>query len=158
MKEIDLNFKDALNKYTFIDLFSGIGGFHLALNSFGAKCVFASDYDKDAQKVYEYNFKLKPYGDITKIESEEIPKHDILCAGFPCQSFSISGNQKGFDDTRGTLFFDIVRIANYHKPKILILENVKNLKTHDKGKTLKTIISKLESIGYNVNYNVFKRK
>jgi len=122
-----------LKGYKFIDLFCGIGGFHLALSSFGAQCVFASDIDKEACAVYEKNFNMKPDGDITKIEAKDIPKHDILCAGFPCQPFSISGNQKGFDDEkgRGKLFFDIVRIAKYHKPKVLLLENVKNFEKHD---------------------------
>ncbi len=118
--------KNILENYTFIDLFAGIGGFHLALSSFGAECVFASEWDKYAAETYHKNFNIMPYGDITKIEVQDIPEHDILCAGFPCQAFSISGKQKGFEDTRGTLFFDIARIANYHKPKVLLLENVKN--------------------------------
>lgn len=139
-----------LNKYSFIDLFAGIGGFHLALSSFGAKCVFASEWDKYASETYEENFSLKPFGDITVISELDIPKHDILCAGFPCQAFSISGKQKGFEDTRGTLFFDIARIVNYHKPKALFLENVKNLAKHDDGKTLKTIINTLEDLEYEV--------
>lgn len=139
-----------LNGYDFIDLFCGIGGFHLALSSLGANCVFASDIDKEACKVYETNFGLKPHGDITKIAEEKIPKHDILCAGFPCQPFSISGNQQGFDDEqgRGKLFFDIVRIAKYHKPKVLILENVKNFEKHDGGKTIKRVEKELNDIGY----------
>ena len=145
-----------LNGYTFIDLFCGIGGFHLALSSLGAKCLFASDINKEACDVYEKNFKIKPHGDITQINAEEIPKHDILCAGFPCQPFSISGNQKGFEDEhgRGKLFFDIVRIAKYHKPKILLLENVKNFEKHDGGKTIKRVISELEDIDYSVFYDV----
>lgn len=116
-----------LEGFRYIDLFAGIGGFHLAMSSFGAECVFASEWDSSAAKVYEDNFGLKPHGDITKIDESEIPYHDILCAGFPCQAFSISGKQKGFEDTRGTLFFDIARITKYHKPKILFLENVKTL-------------------------------
>ena len=141
-----------LNGYTFIDLFCGIGGFHLALSSLGAKCLFASDVNKEACDVYEKNFKIKPHGDITQIDAEEIPKHDILCAGFPCQPFSISGNQKGFEDERGRgkLFFDIVRIAKYHKPKILLLENVKNFEKHDDGKTLARVKKELKDIGYTV--------
>ena len=137
------NLKQSLKDYTFIDLFAGIGGFHLALSSFGAKCIFASEWDKDAQKVYEYNFKLKPHGDITQIDPSAIPKHDILCAGFPCQAFSISGKQKGFEDSRGTLFFDVARITKEHKPKIILLENVKNFATHDKGNTSKSYIKNL---------------
>lgn len=141
-----------LKGYKFIDLFCGIGGFHLALSSFGAECVFASDIDKEACAVYEKNFNMKPDGDITKIEAKDIPKHDILCAGFPCQPFSISGNQKGFDDEkgRGKLFFDIVRIAKHHKPKVLLLENVKNFEKHDNGNTMKKVKAELENIGYNV--------
>lgn len=142
--------------YKFIDLFCGIGGFHLALSSFGAKCVFASDIDKEACKVYEKNFGLKPQGDITKITEDKIPKHDILCAGFPCQPFSISGNQQGFDDEqgRGKLFFDIVRIAKYHKPKILLLENVKNFENHNNGETIKRVRKELADIGYSVFHSV----
>ena len=142
--------KNTLRNYKFIDLFAGIGGFHLALESMGAECVFASEWDKFASETYEKNFHLKPFGDITKIEEKNIPNHDILCAGFPCQAFSISGKQKGFDDIRGTLFFDIARIVNFHKPKVLFLENVKNLAKHDEGKTLKTIIKTLEELEYSV--------
>ena len=146
--------KTLLENYKFIDLFAGIGGFHLALSSYGAECVFASEWDKYAANTYQKNFGIKPYGDITKIEVEDIPVHDIICGGFPCQAFSISGKQKGFDDTRGTLFFDMARIVNFHKPKVLFLENVKNLVTHDKGQTFKTIISSLEELGYFVHYKV----
>jgi DNA (cytosine-5)-methyltransferase 1 len=142
--------KNSLQKYNFIDLFAGIGGFHLALKSFGVNCVFASEWDKYAAETYEQNFHIKPFGDITKIDEKEIPAHDILCGGFPCQAFSISGKQKGFEDTRGTLFFDIARIVNYHKPKVLFLENVKNLVKHNEGKTLKTIIKTLEELEYSV--------
>lgn len=143
-----------LKGYKFIDLFAGIGGFHYALSAFGGECVFASEWDKHAAETYSENFKIFPDGDIIQIDETKIPSHDILCAGFPCQAFSISGKQQGFEDTRGTLFFDIARIANYHKPKILFLENVKNLAKHDKGKTLKIIISTLDSIGYNIYYEV----
>jgi DNA (cytosine-5)-methyltransferase 1 len=120
------------------------------LSSFGASCVFASEWDKYAAETYEENFKLKPHGDITKIDEKNIPSHDILCGGFPCQAFSVSGKQKGFEDTRGTLFFDIARIANYHKPKVLFLENVKNLAKHDEGKTIKIILNTLENLEYKV--------
>lgn len=145
-----------LKGYTFIDLFCGIGGFHLALSSFGAKCVFASDIDKETCKVYKENFQINPQGDITKIPSDKIPAHDILCAGFPCQPFSISGNKQGFDDEygRGKLFFDIIRIAKYHKPKVVLLENVKNLEKHDSGNTFKRIFSELSNIGYIVFHDV----
>lgn len=139
-----------LKGYNFIDLFAGIGGFHLALNSFGAKCIFASEWDKYAKQTYQENFKIQPLGDITQINEKEIPAHDILCGGFPCQAFSVSGKQKGFEDTRGTLFFDIARIVNHHKPKVLFLENVKNLAKHDNGKTLTTILNTLQELDYNV--------
>lgn len=147
MKRYSKNDKK-LKGYTFIDLFCGIGGFHLALSSLGAKCVFASDINKRACDVYQSNFKLRPKGDITKIKNKDIPAHDILCAGFPCQPFSISGNQKGFDDKNGKLFFEIVRIARFHKPKLIFLENVRNLEVHDGGQTLDIIKQKLKSIGY----------
>ena len=140
--------KQKLHGFSFIDLFCGIGGFHLALSSLGAKCVFASDINEKACSVYERNFKIKPQGDITKIKCKEIPSHDILCAGFPCQPFSISGNKKGFDDKNGKLFFEIVRIARFHKPRVIFLENVSNLEAHNDGKTLETIKQKLKSIGY----------
>ena len=146
--------KNILKNYTFIDLFAGIGGFHLALNSFGAECIFACEWDKHAAETYQSNFGIKPYGDITTIDEKKIPSHDILCAGFPCQAFSIAGKQKGFEDTRGTLFFDIVRIVNLHHPKVLFLENVKNLKKHDDGKTLKIIYTTLENLGYRVYFKV----
>lgn len=146
--------KTLLENYKFIDLFAGIGGFHLALSSFGAECIFASEWDKYAAETYLENFGIKPHGDITQITENEIPVHDILCAGFPCQAFSVSGKQKGFEDTRGTLFFDIARIVNHHKPKILFLENVKNLLRHDNGNTLKTINETLAELGYSVFHKV----
>ncbi len=129
-----------LNKVEYIDLFAGIGGFHQAMNSFNGKCVFASEWDKEAAKTYFVNYGIGPEGDITKIKEEDIPQHDILCGGFPRQAFSISGKQKGFEDIRGTLFFDIARIIKHHKPKVLLLENVRNLEKHNDGKTL-TIIT-----------------
>ena len=121
----------------FIDLFSGIGGFRLALEKFNHKCVFSADNDKYACDTYFKNFKEYPLIDIKKLSTKKIPNHDILCAGFPCQPFSIAGERKGFDDTRGTLFFDIARILKEKKPKIFILENVKGLVNHDKGRTFK---------------------
>ncbi len=149
---IDVNtHSKSLKNINYIDLFAGIGGFRLALDSFGASCVFTSEWDKHSQDVYIKNFGDEPDGDITKIKEKDIPKHDMLFAGFPCQSFSISGKQKGFDDSRGTLFFDIARIAKYHKPKFMILENVKNILTIDNGKTLKTIRKVLEE---DLNYSV----
>lgn len=143
-----------LRNYQFIDLFAGIGGFHYALKSFGAEAVFASEIDTKAAAVYAQNHGLKPHGDITQIDAMDIPKHDILCGGFPCQAFSISGKQKGFEDTRGTLFFDIARIVHHHQPKILLLENVKNFVRHNDGKTLKTVISTLKNLNYHVFYQV----
>jgi len=143
-----------LKNKTFIDLFAGIGGFRLAFESFGASCVYSSEWDKSAQIVYKMNFGEIPDGDITKVSANEIPKHNILCAGFPCQAFSISGSQRGFEDTRGTLFFEIARIAKLHQPEILFLENVKNLEKHDHGHTLETIKKVLKEIGYDVSHKV----
>lgn len=143
--------------FTFIDLFAGIGGFRIAAQENGGKCVFSSEWDKFAQKTYEYNFGEVPFGDITQIEPDFIPKHDVLFAGFPCQPFSYSGRNEGFKDkTRGTLFFDILRILEHHKPKMFLLENVKGLKSHDKGKTLETIIESLEKIGYNIKWEILR--
>lgn len=143
------------NNYTFkfIDLFAGIGGFRLALQNVGGKCVFTSEWENAAKKTYRENFGEIPFGDITKESTKNyIPKSfDILCGGFPCQAFSIAGNRKGFSDTRGTLFFDIEQIIEKHRPKVVFLENVKNLVTHDKGKTFKTIVEILEKkLGYKV--------
>ena len=137
-----------MEEFTFIDLFAGIGGFHIALEKLGGKCVFASEIDEKAQEVYENNFGLKPHGDITKIDEKDIPAHDVLCAGFPCQPFSHAGFQKGMSETRGTLFFDIMRIVKHHKPKYLILENVQNLVKHDDGNTWRVISENLKEAGY----------
>ena len=139
------------NKFTFIDLFCGIGGFHQAMESLGGECVFASDIDADCRKTYENNYGIKPQGDITKIEAKDIPAHDVLCAGFPCQSFSKAGNRRGFEDeTKGTLFFDVCRILDFHKPKYALLENVRNLASHDHGNSWKVIHDRREKIGYNM--------
>ena len=146
--------REILKGVTVIYLFSGIGGFHLAFSAFGAKVIYASEWDKDAAEVYEKNFKIKPEGDITKIDAASIPDHDILCAGFPCQAFSISGKKEGFNDSRGTLFFDVARIVKEKQPKIVFLENVKNLEGHDNGRTLKVIISTLKELGYEPYYKV----
>ena len=137
--------------FTFIDLFAGIGGFRLAMQHLGGKCVFSSEWDEQAQKTYAANFGDIPYGDITLEETKaRIPKQfDILCAGFPCQAFSIAGKRGGFEDTRGTLFFDVAEIIRRHQPKAFFLENVKGLINHDKGRTLKTILNTLrEDLGY----------
>lgn len=138
------------NLKTFIDLFAGIGGFRLALESFGMKCVYTSEWDSFAQETYCVNFGEVPDGDITKVDEKDIKKHDVICGGFPCQAFSISGKQKGFEDTRGTLFFDVARIIKHHKPKVLFLENVKNFKRHDDGRTMKVVESTLSDIGYDI--------
>ena len=143
-------------KFTFIDLFAGIGGFRIALQSLGGKCVFSSEWDANAQKTYFYNFGEIPYGDITKESIKNcIPDgFDVLCAGFPCQAFSIAGYRKGFEDTRGTLFFDVAEIIKRKRPKAVFLENVKNLYTHDSGKTFAVIKATLEELGYVVYHKV----
>lgn len=146
------------NKLQFIDLFAGIGGFRVAFEELSCDCVFSSEIDIFAQKTYYENFNEKPFGDITKINEKEIPFHDILCGGFPCQPFSIAGLRKGFEDTRGTLFFDILRILKERKPKSFILENVKGLVNHDKGNTFKIIIENLELLNYEVYYQVLNTK
>lgn len=138
----------------FIDLFCGIGGIRIGMESQGFKCVFSCDINVECQKTYEENFGEKPQGDITRIDEKGIPDHEILCAGFPCQPFSISGKHKGFDDTRGTLFFEICRILEEKKPTIVFLENVKHLVHHDQGRTLRTIITKLKELGYSVSWRV----
>ena len=143
-----------MDKLKFIDLFCGIGGFRVALEKYGLECVFSSDIDRYAQDSYYKNFKEKPNGDITEISEKKIPNHDVLCAGFPCQSFSISGKQAGIKDSRGRLFYEIIRISNYHKPKILLLENVKNILTVDNGNVIKTIESKLDEIGYKIKRHI----
>jgi DNA (cytosine-5)-methyltransferase 1 len=140
----------------FIDLFAGIGGFRLGLESQGAKCVFSSEWDTDSQETYRQNFGVIPDGDITKIDEKDIPDHDVLCGGFPCQAFSVSGKQMGFEDSRGTLFYDILRIAKIKKPKVLFLENVKNLIRHDSGRTMAVILESLRSLGYTVFYQVLR--
>ena len=140
-----------LGNYTFIDLFAGLGGFRLALESLGAHCVYSNEWDKDAQSVYAANFGETPADDITKVDEKTIPDHDILCAGFPCQAFSISGKQRGFNDSRGTLFFDVARIVKEKMPKVVFMENVKNFATHDQGRTLAVVRSTMEELGYVFN-------
>ena len=140
-----------MKKFSFIDLFAGIGGFRIAMESLGGKCVFSSEWDKYAQLTYEANYGDKPLGDITKEEvKEKIPlDFDLLCAGFPCQAFSIAGKRGGFEDTRGTLFFEVADIIKKYKPKAIFLENVKGLHNHDRGRTLSTILNTLrEDLGY----------
>lgn len=139
------------SSFRFIDLFAGIGGIRLGFESAGGHCVFSSEFDKDACKTYQANFGEYPSGDITKIEAKDIPDFDILLGGFPCQAFSIIGKKEGFEnETCGTLFFEIERILREKRPKAFMLENVKNLTAHDKGKTFKIIRKHLEALGYNV--------
>lgn len=135
-------------KFKFIDLFSGIGAFHQALESLGGECVFASDIDKYAIETYYENYHMDSNFNIRDVKEEDIPEHDVLCGGFPCQAFSTAGHKKGFEDTRGTLFFEIARILKYHKTKYIILENVKNLVGHDNGNTWKVIRNTLIELGY----------
>ena len=138
-----------MKKFKFIDLFSGIGGFHQAMEQLGGTCVFASDIDKYAIETYKDNYGIDSDHNIRDVKEEDIPKHDVLCAGFPCQAFSKAGKQKGFkDETKGTLFFEIERILAYHKTKYIVLENVRNLVSHDHGNTWKTIYSHLKKLGY----------
>ncbi|PAF42728.1 DNA (cytosine-5-)-methyltransferase [Helicobacter sp. 11S03491-1] len=137
------------SKFTFIDLFAGIGGMRIAFQNLGGKCVFSSEIDEKTQKTYTLNFGEVPDGDITKINENKIPDHDILVGGFPCQAFSIAGKRGGFDDTRGTLFFDVARIIKAKQPKAFFLENVKGLINHRGGKTLATILNVLRNgLGY----------
>lgn len=166
-------------KVTFIDLFAGIGGFHYALHNQGADCVFASEWEDNCRLTYEQNFKdmspelfeLRPSGDlndgmfvnnfagdITKIDPKSVVDHDILCGGFPCQPFSISGKQRGFNDTRGTLFFNVLEIIKAKQPKVVFLENVKHLIHHDGGNTLRVILEELENAGYKTSWKLLNAK
>lgn len=146
-------------RFNFIDLFAGIGGMRIAFEAVGGECVYSSEWDKYSQATYFSNFWENPSGDITKVQEKEIPDHDILVAGFPCQPFSIAGVSKknslgrahGFlDQTQGTLFFDVARIIKKKRPKAFLLENVKNLTSHDKGKTFKVICETLDQLGYTI--------
>ena len=141
----------------YLSLFSGIGGFELGIGG-GAQCIGYSEVDKYAIQIYEKHFNHKNYGDITKIKAEELPDFELLCGGFPCQSFSIAGKRMGFSDTRGTLFFEIARIAREKQPRLLLLENVKGLLSHDKGITFYTIISTLDELGYDLQWQVLNSK
>lgn len=142
--------------FTFIDLFAGIGGIRIPFQELGGKCVFTSEWDKWAQKTYRINFGEEPQGDITKIDAQNIPDFDILLGGFPCQPFSQAGLKKGFSDTRGTLFFEIERIIKSKKPKAFLLENVKQLRGHDKGRTLKVILEHIDALNYYVKAEVLR--
>ena len=139
-------------RFTFIDLFAGIGGFRMAFQNLGGKCVFSSEWDDQAKKTYLANYGEVPFGDITQERTKGfIPNDfDILCAGFPCQAFSLAGKRLGFAETRGTLFFDVADILRRHQPKAFFLENVKGLVVHDKGRTLRTILNTLDEVGYDV--------
>lgn len=159
-----------MKKFTFIDLFAGIGGFHLACHNIGGNCVFASEWDKDCRMTYTANFKkIAPMlfdkngspnelfaGDITQIEPSTIPDHDVICAGFPCQPFSQAGYKRGFEDTRGTLFFNVANIMKVKRPKAVFLENVRGLLNHDNGKTFSVIKNTIEELGYNFHYKIIK--
>ncbi|GAA6817927.1 DNA cytosine methyltransferase [Helicobacter pylori] len=145
-----------MNNLKFIDLFAGIGGIRLAFEDIRTNCVFSSEWDKFSQKTYEANFGVTPYGDITEINAKDIPNHDILLAGFPCQPFSKIGKREGFKDaTQGTLFFDILRILEFHKPKAFLLENVTGLLENDGGRTIKIILKALQEQGYEVQLKVY---
>lgn len=141
-------------KFRFIDLFAGIGGIRIGLERAGGQCVFSSEWDSDATKSYTAYFGDKPSGDITKVKSSDIPDHEVLAGGFPCQAFSIIGDMKGFEDTRGTLFFEIERILREKQPAAFLLENVRNLVSHDRGQTFRVILKHLKLQGYHVHWRV----
>lgn len=158
LSDLKNNLNLTVDSIKFIDLFCGIGGFRIAFENVGGQCVFSSDIDKWARETYLQNFGEYPLGDISKIESNDIPDHDVLCAGFPCQPFSIAGKRLGFSDTRGTLFFEIERIIRDKKPKAFVLENVKGLQNHDNGNTLLTIRNTLQKLGYTIFYKILNSK
>lgn len=141
-------------------LFAGIGGFEKGFQqaSNQIEIAFSSEIDKYARQIYKKNFGVEPHGDITQIESADIPDHDILCGGFPCQAFSIAGKRRGFEDTRGTLFFEIMRIAKSKRPKLLFLENVRGLLSHDGGRTFQTILRSMDDMGYDAEWQMFNSK
>lgn len=140
--------------FTFIDLFCGMGGFHRALTNLGGKCVFASDIDTHCQDTYERNFGMRPVGDIRQVQSDDVPDHDVLCGGFPCQTFSNAGHKAAFEDTRGTLFYEIARIVSVKKPKVLLLENVKHILKVQKGHVFATILNVFQELGYDMKHVV----
>ena len=144
--------------FTFIDLFAGVGGIRIAFESQGGKCVFTSEWDKFAQQTYEANYGDIPHGDLTQIGAEDVPSHDVVLGGFPCQPFSNAGLKRGFDDTRGTLFFDVARIVEFHQPSMILLENVKGFARHDKGRTLAVVKRVLDELGYNVFTKILNAK
>ena len=140
--------------FSFADMFCGIGGFHLAASDLGMRCVFACDIDAEARRAYQHNFGMEPAGDITVIHPDAIPDHDVLLAGFPCQPFSIIGAMRGFEDVRGTLIFNVAEIIDAKRPKAFVLENVRQLSTHNKGKTLAKIIAELTDLGYRSDWKL----
>ena len=142
----------------FIDLFCGLGGFRIALEKLGGKCLLSSDIDKYVRETYKLNFGEYPFGDITQLDAKDVPTHDILCAGFPCQPFSIGGKRLGFQDSRGTLFFEVARIIKEKKPKVVFLENVAGIKNHDGGKTLDVICKIMNDLGYEFTFNIMNAK
>jgi DNA (cytosine-5)-methyltransferase 1 len=147
------------SKFRFIDLFAGVGGIRIPFDELGGTCTFTSEIDEKAALTYELNFHEKPSGDIREFDAQDIPEHDLLLAGFPCQPFSLAGLKKGFDDAaRGTLFFDIARIAQHHKPTALLLENVKGLVNHDKGNTMRVIERRLDELGYWVHAKILNAR
>lgn len=143
-----------MNTLKYIDLFAGIGGIRIPFDELGYESVFASEWNGSACDTYEANFGERPYGDITKIDAKDIPRHDLLLAGFPCQAFSIMGKMQGFKDMRGTMFFEIARILDYHKPQAVLLENVKQLITHDRKRTFSIILNELKRLGYFVKWDI----
>jgi DNA (cytosine-5)-methyltransferase 1 len=148
-----------MSKFKYVSLFAGIGGFDLALNNLGGECVLASEIDKYASQAYSILYGDEHLrGDVTKINENDVPDHDLLAFGFPCQAFSVAGKRLGFEEARGTLFFEAARIAKEKQPKVLLAENVKGLVGHDKGKTLDTIIQTLDEIGYTVDFEVMNSK
>ena len=143
----------------FFDLFAGIGGFRVGLEAHGHECVGSCEIDKYARKIYAKNFGHEPeYKDVREIDTKELPEFDILCAGFPCQSFSIVGNRLGFEDNRGNLFFEITRLAKEKRPSILLLENVKGLLSHEQGKTFKIILQELDELGYDIEWQLLNSR
>ena len=144
--------------FRFIDLFAGVGGIRIAFERQGGECVFSSEWDKFAQQTYEANFGEIPHGDITEVNESDIPNHDIILGGFPCQPFSQAGLKKGFEDSRGTLFFDVARVIDHHRPSMLLLENVKGFARHEKGNTLQVVTRILDELGYNIFCKVLNAK
>jgi len=155
LKKIDALDERSKQELKFADFFCGIGGFHVAASNLGMKCVFASDIDADCRKAYFENFNIMPKGDISKINPINVPNHDVLFAGFPCQPFSIIGSKKGFDDPRGTLFFDLLKIIKEKMPTAVVLENVKQLATAQKGAVIEKITTDLADLGYTVDWRIY---